>query len=76
MEIPRDEEPKIQESGIDQFLRNVLDRDIRVGDNPNGIRTVFCDLAVNSRGDHSGLSGSWRSLILIVRQAVKTGGGG
>ena len=37
MEIPRDEEPKIQESGIDQFLCNIFDRDVRVGSNPDGI---------------------------------------
>jgi len=74
MEILRDEELKTQESGIDQFLCNVLDRDVRVGDNPNCICTVFCDLAVNSRGDHSGLSSPWRSLIRIIRQVVKMEG--
>lgn len=37
MEILRDEELEIDETRVNQLLCNVLDRDVRLGNDPNGI---------------------------------------
>ena len=67
MEILRDEELEVHETRIDQFLCNVLDRDVRLCDDPDCIRFVLSDFAVNNGGDNSGLAGPRRTLISIVR---------
>ena len=71
MEIFRYKKLEIDETGINQLLRNVLDRDVRLRNDPNCVRTVFRDLALNSGSDHCGLASPWRSLTPIVRQDRK-----
>jgi len=67
MEIFRDEKLEVQKAGIDQFLCDILDRDVRLCDDPDCVRWMLGDLALNGGGDDSGLSGPWRPLTPIVR---------
>ena len=67
MEIPRYEELKVQKARIDQLLRNVLDRDVGLCDDPDRVRYVLGDLAMNSGGNDGGFTGPWWPLITIVR---------
>jgi hypothetical protein len=71
MEVPRDEEFEVQETGVDQFLCNVLDCNVRLCDDPNCVRGVLCDLTLNYGGDHGGLSGTGRTLVLFVSKDKK-----
>ena len=67
MKILRDEEPEFKETAINQFLRDVLDCDIRLCDNPDCIGWVLSDLALNRSCDHGGLPCPRWPLMLIVR---------
>ena len=71
MEIVRDEEFEVLETRVGQLLCDVLDRNVRMCDDPNCVRHMLRDLVLNYGRDYGGLSITGRSLTHFMRNGKK-----